>query len=130
MMTLVTTSLASVVLFWGLGQVSESQDSFGLAMRARTEKTQERLVVEDVRFVDNQTIAVSVRNVGKVQIVVDQIYANHTALSLNPTKLVLGVKQNGNITVTSVSPFSTGTFYIVVATSRGTTYADYYTYSQ
>ncbi len=129
-MTLVTTSLASVVLFWGLGQVSESQDSFGLAMRARTEKTQERLVVEDVRFVDNQTIAVSVRNVGKVQIVVDQIYANHTALSLNPTKLVLGVKQNGNITVTSASPFSTGTFYIVVATSRGTTYEDNYTYSQ
>ncbi|MFQ6134556.1 MAG: hypothetical protein ACE5KU_01920 [Nitrososphaerales archaeon] len=130
MMTLVTTSLASVVLLWGLGQVNESQSSFGLAIRARIDKTQERLVVENVEFVDNRTITVSMRNVGKVQIVIDQIYANHTALSLTPSKLVLGVQQNGNITATSSSDFVYGPLYVVVATSRGTTYADYYTYSQ
>lgn len=126
MMTLVTTSLASVVLLWGLGQVSESQNSFGLTIRARIDKTQERMVVEDVRFIDNNTATISLRNIGKVQIVIDQIYANHTALQV-PSKLVLGVQQNGNITATS--SFNAGIYYIVVATSRGTTYEDYQTYA-
>ncbi len=130
MMTLVTTSLASVVLLWGMGQVSESQASFGLAIRARIDKTQERMLIENIEFVDNRTITVSMRNVGKAQITVDQIYADHVTLSLAPTKLVLGVQQNGNITATASSDFSYGAIYIVVATSRGTTYADYYTYSQ
>lgn len=132
MMTLVIVSLSSVVLLWGLGQVNESQSSYSLAIDARKDRAQERLVVENINFVANGDgeVIVSVRNVGKVQIVIDKIYANHTILNTT-SKLVLGVQKNGNITATfdSISPLAEGTYYFIVATSRGTTYADYYAYS-
>lgn len=132
MMTLVIASLSSVVLLWGIGQVNESQSSYSLAIDARKDRAQERLVVENVNFISigDGEVIVSVRNIGKVQIVIDQIYANHTILMIS-SKLVLGVQKNGNITATfdSISPLAEGTYYFIVATSRGTTYADYYTYS-
>ncbi|MFC1753993.1 hypothetical protein ACFL96_11485 [Thermoproteota archaeon] len=129
MMTLVTASLASVVLLWGIGQVNESQSNYGLAIDARKDKAQERLVIENVEFNAtgiNET-RIFVRNVGKVQIVIDQVYVNHTILNLQ-NKVVLGVQKSDFVTATFISPenLSPGIYYIIVSTSRGTTYADYY----
>lgn len=133
MMTLVISSLASVVLIWGIGQVNESQSSYSLAIDARKYKAQERLVIENVNFttinVDGK-FNVTVRNVGKVQIVIDKVYANHTSLSTDPPKIVLGVQEIGSIVAhVSDSPPPNGVYYVIVATSRGTTYGDYYAYS-
>ncbi len=133
MMTLVISSLASVVLIWGIGQVNESQNSYSLAIDARKYKAQERLVIENINFttVNNDgNFNVTLRNVGKVQIVIDKVYANHTSLSTDPPKIVLGVQEIGSIVAhVSSSPPSSGVYYILVATSRGTTYEDYYAYS-
>ncbi|MBI2184359.1 MAG: hypothetical protein HYU39_05305 [Thaumarchaeota archaeon] len=129
MMTLVTTSLSAVVLLWGLNEVSTSRNSFSSAIRARMERVQERIVVEDV-FLDviGSTLVVHVRNAGGIQIVVDRVYVNHQSATITlvnnqaGTKLSLGVSSYGNVTATSPVTLSSGTTYTVtVATTRGST---------
>ncbi len=132
-MTLVTTSMAGVVLLWGLNEVGTSRDSFSSAIRSRMERTQERLVVEDAYFdTANDTLRISVRNVGSIRIVADVVYVNHT-LALIPNKLSLGVRERAtiNITVTEIPDLDfldTGDLALItVATTRGTTSTDYWT---
>jgi len=130
MMALVTTSLATVVLLWGLGQVSESQSSFESAIRARIDKAQERILVEDVEVIDSTTVRISVRNVGKVMFTVDKVYINHTSVNV-PSRLTLGVRELGRINATTIGLFNLlpdHTYSFVVSTTRGTTYAGYFKY--
>ncbi|MCL4436101.1 MAG: hypothetical protein M1387_05250 [Thaumarchaeota archaeon] len=123
-MTLITTSMAGVVLLWGLNEVGTSRDSFSSSIRSRTERVQERLVVEDVYFVDSTHLKVYVRNTGAIQIVVDEVYVNHQAGTI-ASKLSLGVQSSGYVYVdvssTSVSLIDGQTYTINVATTRGST---------
>lgn len=124
MMTLITTSMATVVLLWGLNEVGTSRDTFSSAIRARMERAQERLTVEDVYFDGSNTLTVYVRNTGGIQIVVDVVYIDHVAYTV--TKTSIGVRELASITVT-VSLTSGQTYLITVATTRGSTATDYWT---
>ncbi len=125
-MILITTSLATVVLLWGLNEVSTSRASFSSSIRARTERVQERFVVEDVYYdTVNSRLVVYVRNTGGIQIVVDQVYVDHVAYTTAKTSL--GVQEMKPVYVTGGVP-SSGTRTVNVATTRGSTVADYWTY--
>ncbi|MBI4257465.1 MAG: hypothetical protein HY619_00780, partial [Thaumarchaeota archaeon] len=89
MMTLVTTSLAAVVLLWGLNEVSTSRNSFSLAIRSRMERVQERITVENVEFNGPDSLTVHVRNSGAIQIVVDKVYVNRVGCSVGQTSIAI-----------------------------------------
>jgi len=127
MMTLITTSLAGVVLVWGLNQVSTSRDSFSAAIRARMERAQERIVIEDVSFPSSSSATVYVRNSGGIRVVVDVIYVDHVAYTV--TKTSIGVKEVAPVTVTGLSLTLGTTYTISAATTRGTTATGSFTYS-
>lgn len=76
-MTLVITALASVVLTWGLGTVSNSRIALTLAVNDRISRTQETINVEDVQMLTSTTMRVYVRNAGSIQVVIDEIYINN-----------------------------------------------------
>jgi hypothetical protein len=142
-MTFVTVSMASVVLVWSIGQVSESQNVFSSAINARVERAMERFVIEDVQFLSagaslttpavtcpagsNGCLLVYIRNVGSIQLVVDAAYINNQladqstySSSSNSPKLSLGMQQLGYIFVRSPLTLSVGTTYqIASASTRG-----------
>lgn len=128
-MTLITTSMAGVVLLWGMTEVGTSRDSFSSAIRSRMERAQERLVVEDAHFDSvSNTLRVSIRNVGSIGIVADVVYVNHT-LNLIPNKLSLGVRERATINITNPNPsgMTSGDLALItVATTRGSSATDYW----
>ena len=78
-MTVVTVSLSSVVLFWALRTVDETQIGFTNDVQSRMDKTRERFVVESVLFENSTHLTVFVRNVGGIQLIVDQVYIDNQA---------------------------------------------------
>lgn len=82
----------------------------------------ERFIVEDVWF-RTGTIAIYVRNTGKVTISFAAVYVNYTSQSF--TALNLDIASQGWLNVTySWNPNSL--YYINIVSSRGTQVADYY----
>jgi FlaG/FlaF family flagellin (archaellin) len=130
LMTVVTTSLASVTLLWALGQVSISQSDFSGAINARAARIQERIVIEDVRFINSTAIRIYIRNVGGIGVVMDTAYIDHRQISSqSPTKLSLGINQQNYVDVITAQTLSSGTTYrVTVATTRGSTATGSHTY--
>lgn len=125
-MTLVISTMATSVLVWGLAQITETRTALSSAVQARIERLQQSLVVEDAQMINSTTLKVYIRNTGAVQIVVDQLYVNHTAATaLSPARLSLSVKSIGvlyaKFSASDLpSGFSSGATVLVrVSTTRG-----------
>ena len=117
MMTLVVTALASVVLTWGISTITESRAALGGAVRARMDRVQEALVVQDVQMLSTTSIRLWIRNTGSIQVVVDQAYVNNNVAPISgvcpppnatppctaPGKLSLPIQAVGAIDVTGLS---------------------------
>jgi len=83
----------------------------------------ERFIVEDVWFKTGNTIAVYIRNVGKMAIEISAVYVNYTLQSFSSLKLEVGKHSWLNITYN----WSSGSvYYINIVTRRGNQVADYY----
>ena len=82
----------------------------------------ERFIVEDVWF-KSRSIAIYLRNTGKMPIDVVAVYVDHTMQSL--TSLRLSPLEHGWLNITFTWTAST-VYHIKIATSRGTQVADYY----
>lgn len=83
----------------------------------------ERFIVEDVWFKTPSTIAVYVRNVGKMAIEISAVYVNYTSRSFTSLKLEVNKHNWLNITYN----WSAGSvYYINIVTRRGNQVADYY----
>ena len=83
----------------------------------------ERFIVEDVWFKTGNTIAVYLRNVGKMAIEISAVYVNHTSQSFS--SLILEVGEHDWLNVTYV--WSSGSVYHVnIVTRRGNQVANYY----
>ena len=83
----------------------------------------ERFVVEDVWFKTGNTIAVYLRNVGKMAIQISAVYVNYTSQLFSSLKLEIGKHSWLNITYN----WSAGSvYYINIVTRRGNQVADYY----
>jgi len=82
----------------------------------------ERFTIEDVWFRTGQ-ISIYLRNTGKMPITVAAVYVDHVSQPFVP--LGLGLGDGGWLNVTS-SWSPGGTYYVEVATTRGTQVADYY----
>lgn len=82
----------------------------------------ERLVVEDVWF-RTGGISIYLRNVGKADVSVSDVYVNFTKQSTTP--LTLQMEKQGWLNVT-YSWVSGKSYHINIATTRGTKIADYY----
>ncbi len=124
MMTLVITALATVVLTWGLGAVTDSKTALTSAMNARMSRLQEGIVVEDMQMVSSSSVRLWIRNTGSIQVVIDQIYIANVNTPItgvcpsgtNPapscpagTKLSLASQAVGAIDVASIPTAVTGT---------------------
>ena len=134
-MTVVTVSLSSVVLFWALRTVDESQTGFTLDVQARMDRSRERMLVENVKFVNSTHITVYVRNVGTVQFIVDQVYIDNVAGTIEAaggvpiSRLGLSIQRAGNVTLASPFTLVEGTTYTIsVATTRGNTDIAFWTF--
>lgn len=124
-MALVITSLAGVVMYWGMGQVSVAQSEYSAAISADLNRIKERIVVEHVAFNPPNKATIYVRNVGSVPAVVDAVYFNDTRITLNPP-LQLGLGAGGSYTVTT-PPYQRGSVVnIAVSTQRGNMVAAYW----
>jgi hypothetical protein len=126
MMTLITVSMASVVMLWGLNEVAVSRDSFSASIRSRMERAQERIVIEDVHFTSASTATVYVRNTGAIRVVVDVIYVDHIAYSVNKTSI--GVRSYSSLSISGLALTSGTTYPVSVATTRGTIASGSHTY--
>jgi hypothetical protein len=88
----------------------------------------ERFIVEDVWFKTdalgrNNTIAVYLRNVGKMAIEISAVYVNYTLQSFSSLRLEVNKHSWLNITYTWGSGSA---YYINIVTRRGNQVADYY----
>jgi len=83
----------------------------------------ERFIVEDVWFTEDDTIAIYIRNIGKVTIEISAVYVNNTLWSLPSYKLEVNEHNWLNITY-DWSPSSF--YYINIVTRRGNQVANYY----
>ncbi|MCH8022992.1 MAG: hypothetical protein IH932_04535 [Thaumarchaeota archaeon] len=134
-MTVVTVSLSSVVLFWALRTVDETQAGFTLDVQARMDRSRERMLIENVAFLNSTHITIYVRNVGNVQLIVDQVYIDNLAGTieaaggLSVSRLGLSIQRAGNVTIASPVTLVPGnTYSISVATSRGNTDVAFWTF--
>lgn len=83
----------------------------------------ERLVIEDVWFSSPNQISVYIRNVGKVDVRVSDVYINHTRQSSPTLKLEVGEHGWLNITYTWEPD---NPYHLDVVTTRGTHVGGYY----
>jgi hypothetical protein len=83
----------------------------------------ERFIVEDVWFKAPNTIAVYLRNVGKMAIEISAAYVNHTGQSFSSLKLEPEKHSWLNITY---SWSADSVYYINIVTRRGNQVANYY----
>ena len=83
----------------------------------------ERFVVEDVWFKTGNTIAVYLRNVGKMAIEISAVYVNYTSRSFSSLKLEVNKHSWLNITYTWSAD---SVYYINIVTRRGNQVANYY----
>lgn len=83
----------------------------------------ERFIVEDVWFKDSNTIAIYIRNVGKMAIEISSVYVNNT---LRPApSFTLEVNKHNWLNITY--DWSSGSFYYInIVTRRGNQVANYY----
>jgi FlaG/FlaF family flagellin (archaellin) len=86
----------------------------------------ERVVVEDVWFNNaTGTVDVYLRNVGKADIQVSNVYVNHVSWSFNGNASSLQVNKQGLLKIAfSWNPGEA--YYIDIVTKRGTHIAEYY----
>lgn len=83
----------------------------------------ERFIVEDVWFKTGNTIAVYLRNVGKMAIEISAVYVNDTSQSFSSLRLEVSKHSWLNITYN----WSSGSvYYINIVTRRGNQIANYY----
>lgn len=83
----------------------------------------ERFIVEDVWFKTDDTIAVYIRNVGKMAIEISAVYVNHTSRSFSSSRLEVSEHNWLNITY----DWSAGSVYhINIVTRKGNQIANYY----
>jgi FlaG/FlaF family flagellin (archaellin) len=86
----------------------------------------ERVVVEDVWFNNaTGTVDVYMRNIGKADIQVSNVYVNHVIRSFNGNASSLQVNKQGLLRI-AFSWDSGKAYYIDIVTKRGTHIADYY----
>ena len=86
----------------------------------------ERVVVEDVWFNSAAgTVDVYMRNVGKADIQVSNVYVNHVRQSFNGNATSLQVNKQGLLNI-AFSWDSGEAYYIDIVTKRGTHIAEYY----
>lgn len=83
----------------------------------------ERFIVEDVWFKAGNTVAIYIRNVGKVSIEISAVYINYTLQSL--PSLMLEVNEHNWLNI-SYTWNEGAAHYINIVTRRGTQVADYY----
>lgn len=102
------------------------------------DRAQERLTIEDVNFTSPTTATVYVRNVGGIQIVVDQIYIDHIQGTITQvktsgstfssgSKLSLPMRGLGAVQISFTAPSCSGARTVTAATSRGSTATGYWT---
>ena len=82
----------------------------------------ERLIVEDVWF-RTGGISIYLRDVGKTDVSVSNVYVNFTSQSIQPLTLQMGKTGWLNFTYSWASG---QVYHINIATTRGTKVADYY----
>jgi len=83
----------------------------------------ERFIVEDVWFKTDNTIAVYIRNVGKMAIEISAVYVNYTPQSFSS----LGLEVNEHSWLNITYDWSLGSiYYINIVTRRGNQVANYY----
>ena len=85
----------------------------------------ERFIVEDVWFEPPDTIAVYIRNVGKMAIEISAVYVNFTSQSFSSLILETGDHNWLNITLSN-DWIADSVYYINIVTRRGNQVADYY----
>lgn len=97
-MTLVVVALATVVLTWGLGQVSNSRVALTGAVNDRINRMQETTNIEDVQMLSSTTMRVYVRNIGSIQVLIDAVYVNNANTPVLGT-CPAGSFQSGTVSV-------------------------------
>jgi hypothetical protein len=83
----------------------------------------ERFIVEDVWFRAGNTVAVYLRNVGKMAIEISAVYVNYTLQSFSSLRLEVNKHSWLNITY---NWSSSSVYYINIVTRRGNQVANYY----
>lgn len=130
-MILVTSALSGFVLIWGNNSISTSDISFSSALKAKYDKFEEILVIEDVGFISDTSTNIFLRNAGSGLLVVDKIYVNSTLF--DSSRITLGGQGSDFVTAKYLGDqdffFARGeSYHIVVVTTRGVKVSGDYLY--
>ncbi len=120
LMTMLTVTLGTIVVFWASSTFGLYQGSAGIFFTNRADSLREALAIEDVWFYTQSStnyVNITVRNVGRVQFTLGAMYINNTQVtSLSPAQLNVAAAATYKIQYT----WAAGKVYIIVAaTARG-----------
>ncbi len=123
-MILVTSALSGFVLIWGSNSISTSDISYSSALKAKYDRFEEILLIEDVKINNDRSINIFLRNAGSGLLVVDKVYVNSIAIVSD--RITIGGQGSGTVTVSDVE--ISESYHIVVVTTRGVKVSGDYSY--
>lgn len=116
MLIAAAVGLSSIVLFWGLGFLSQSQESYTTAISQSNAKVGEQFEVEEVYWNPNGSITFYIRNFGDQPVTIDRVVIDGSLESVGP--VVVTARDVSAVTCCSWAPASTYT--IRIGSNRGT----------
>jgi uncharacterized DUF497 family protein len=119
----ITVGLA--VVAWTANSFSKQQEEIGAFFSSKSEAMKENFVIEDVWFIPYDSVNVTVRNIGTVDLTVEAIYFNGTDHLSEDRSIAIGDAETITITWT----WQIGHYYIVVASARGQQVREFYSTS-
>ncbi|MFQ6135432.1 MAG: hypothetical protein ACE5KU_06450, partial [Nitrososphaerales archaeon] len=108
--------LSSIVLLWGLGFLSQSQESYSTGISQSNARIGEQFEVEETYWRDNGSITFYVRNFGDQPVTIDRVMINGVPEDVGP--VVVTARNVSPVTCCSWDPATAYT--IRIGSNRGT----------
>lgn len=116
MLIAAAVGLSSIILLWGLGLLSQSQESYSTGISQSNARIGEQFEVEEIYWRDNGSITFYIRNFGDQPVTIDRIIIGGTAQGVDP--VVVTARDVSSVTCCSWSPATT--YAIRIGSNRGT----------
>ncbi len=116
MLIAAAVGLSSIILLWGLGLLSQSQESYSTAISQSNSRIGEQFEVEEIYWRGNGSITFYIRNFGDQPVTIDRVSVGGAPQSVGP--VVITARDVSSVTCCSWT--SATTYVILIGSNRGT----------
>lgn len=112
--------LSSIMLYWGFGLISQSENDLGTGISETNSRIGEQFEVEDIYWnPDHSSIIIYIRNYGDPPIIIDRLIINGTDESSTISNLTVTSRDVGSL-ISSYSWSSSDVYTFLIGSNRGT----------